>query len=262
MADFWMYKLVTAAAVVIGIGQAGSALAAPVVGTFSDLVNATVNLFNGNWGHSYTAPVPGGYSSNTSNLDTIGVGTGQAPRAFQMAPSVPLAFTPGQDITIDVPRWSWVVDLNIHGTDAFGVPEDDALATDNAFKQLYGFNFRGLRVYSLIAMWSTSATSIVPFVPASNPGFDTLPFLVGYGLDLAVPDSTGPLFLFFGDNDGYFADNESAYDVSISLRAVDGPAVAAVPAPATLALLASALLMPLVLRRRRKIDPASVFAGF
>ncbi len=219
------------------------AVAAPVTGSFQDLVSAQANLFNTGWGHSYTAPIPAGYSANSANLDLVGVGTGQPARAYEMAPGAPLPFTAGQSVKIEAPIWSWVIDLNIHGTDAFGVPEDDTLANDPAFKQLYGFDFRGLRVYSLIAIWSTSAAALTPYIPAVDPGFDALPFLVGYELDVTVPQSAAPLYLFFGDNDGYLDDNASAYDVFVTLSDPgSGPGVNDVPVPGTLALFTAALL--------------------
>lgn len=222
-----------------------SASAAPVVGSFADRVDARANLFHTDWGHGFTAPIPTAYSSNTPDLDLIGVGTGLAARAFEMAPGVALPFSPGQRAEIEAPAWSWVVDLAVHGTDAFGVPVDPTLAGDPAFKLLYGFAFRGLRVYSLVGMWSTSPTALVPLAPVPLGAPDDLPFLVGYGIDLVVPGHAGPLYLFLGENDGYFDDNASAYDVTVTLRAAE------VAAPASLALLAGALV-PLVRDRRRR----------
>lgn len=221
------------------------AAAAPITGVFSDQVDSRSNLFHAAWGHTNTASIPPDYNADTPSLDLIGVGTGAPARAFAMAPGGALPFTSGQIAEIEAPSWSWVIDLAIHGTDAFGVPVDPVLAGDPAFKLLYGFEFRRLRVYSLIAMWSTSATDLVPFSPTPAIAPDDLPFLVGYGLDLVVPDHAGPLYLFFGNNDGYFDDNDSAYDVFVTLRAAE------VATPTTLALLAG-MFAPMLRRRRKR----------
>src|SRR5690606_3879612 len=101
-------------------------------------------------------------------------------------------------------------------------------------------NLRNLPVYSLIGIWSTSADSITPIT--ADPLTLTAPFFIGLEAWLAVPEGFGDLYLFLGENDGYFADNSGFYNVSIG--------VTEVPLPGAALLLASALGV-LVGRRRR-----------
>jgi hypothetical protein len=237
------------AALALGLALAPAAMAAPLVGSFEDLVDAKANLYNTDWGHSYTVPIPDPYGSLSPGLEFIGLDTGIPARAVRTAQigGDPIAFTPGQGFTIEVPLWSRVIDLATNETDAFGIPWDYDYRSNPDTWGFWGFDFRGLRVYSLIGMWSTSATSLVPYNPGNSP-FDQLPFLVGYGFSGFVPQYQGQLFLFLANNDGYFEDNVSAYNVYITLRGLN------VSEPATLALLGAGGLMIAAARRRR---PAS-----
>src|SRR5690606_37511840 len=93
-----------------------------------------------------------------------------------------------------------------------------------------GADFRadGLSVYSLIGIWSKSATEIDPFYEGDHgwrdidSGLGLL--LIGSGRELVVPDFASA-YLFLAVNDGGFADNRGAYDVHIT---------ASVPEPAPL----------------------------
>ena len=87
----------------------------------------------------------------------------------------------------------------------------DLNATTCTGPDYLGGLFRDLPVYSLIGVWSTDATSIIPVDMVSiNPAF-----LISDLLDLVVPTFTNPLYLFMATNDGGFADNSGAYDVRI-----------------------------------------------
>lgn len=242
-----------AAALLVGLGFAQGAAAAPMVGSFQDLVDAKANLYFSDWGHSYRAPIPGDYSSESSGLDRIGLDTGLPARAVETGfnSRTPIVFTPGQEFTIEVPSWSRVIDLNVHETDAMGVPFDDTYRQNPANLPFWGFDFRNLRVYGLIGMWSTSATSLVPYNPGNDPD-DQLPFLVGYGFSAFVPQYRGPLFLFLANNDGFFDDNLSAYDVFITLRGLR-----VVSEPSTIAVLAAGLLLVTLVGYRSR-RPAAV----
>lgn len=228
-----------AMALAIGLTMSLPATAAPMVGTFEDIVDARANLYHTGWGHSFTEPIPSIYTSNTPGLDQIGLNTGLPARAMETAPNsgIAIAFTPGQQFNIEIPTWSRVIDLEVHETDAMGIPWDATYRQNPDNLPFWGFDFRNLRVYGLIGIWSTSATSLVPYNPRGNP-FDQLPFLVGYGFSAFVPQYHGQLYLYLANNDGFFDDNFSAYNVYVTLRELR-----VVSEPSTLALFAGGLLL-------------------
>jgi PEP-CTERM motif len=91
-------------------------------------------------------------------------------------------------------------------------------------------DFRGLPVYSLIGIWSASATAIDPLGAA---------FFVGSANSFVTPVSS-TAYLFLAENDGVFADNGGpGYDVTINFTS-DAPA--AVPEPGTWALMGLGLV--------------------
>jgi len=93
--------------------------------------------------------------------------------------------------------------------------------------------FRGLIVYSMIGLWSSTGGAITPIGS---------PFDVGAARTLIVPGG-GPAYLFLAENDGIFADNTAGqYDVTIRAEAV--------PEPTSLSLMA--LGGALAARRRRR----------
>jgi len=178
------------------------------------VINTTVagtdNLYFSDWGHSYT-----GTLSSDGN-EASGVGRGNA------ASSVNYAFSSGQALSISAT--GSVIDL------------DGSTYTDPTGDN-QGWDFRGLPVYSLIGLWSTSATLIDPV---------DSPFYIGSSLDLFAPTALGSLYLFMGENDGYFSDNffDDKYNVSIT--------VANVPAPSTIVLMALGMLGIMFARRRKQ----------
>lgn len=69
--------------------------------------------------------------------------------------------------------------------------------------------WNGLRVYSLIGVWSSTSA----FVTGIGDSF-----FVGSSATLDVP--TGPAaYLFLGENDGIFSDNSGAYSVEVTYMA-------------------------------------------
>ncbi len=129
------------------------------------------------------------------------------------------AFVAGQQL--DVSAWSCVRDAGTRCTGADG----------------YNWLFRGLNVYSLIGIWSESETEIEAVGNA---------FVLGSSVSLVTPQSTGPLYLFLGENDGIFADNfaRDYYHVAITTPAV--------PVPAAAWLFSSGLLGLLGVAKRRQ----------
>ncbi|VAW88778.1 hypothetical protein MNBD_GAMMA17-1353 [hydrothermal vent metagenome] len=174
-------------------------------------VAGTDNLYYDDWGHSFTNPV---FDNETSAL-----GRGNAPGA------VDYAFSSGQAISISVS--GYVVDSGSTATN----PDGTYL---NGYNE--GWDFRGLPVYSLIGMWSTSASLIDPIES---------PFYIGSLLELIVPTAIDNLYLFLGENDGYFSDNffDDKYNVTI--------AVTNVSAPSTLALMSLGIIGIAVARRQK-----------
>lgn len=91
--------------------------------------------------------------------------------------------------------------------------------------------FRGLTVYSMIGLWSSTGLAINAIGS---------PFFVGSAAVLSVP--VGPAFLFLAENDGIFSDNSGHYDVTVN----------AVPEPGTLTLMALGGALFGAARRRRR----------
>lgn len=109
-------------------------------------------------------------------------------------------------------------------------------------------NFRGLPVYSLIGIFSTTSDVITPLgasIDTANLG-DPLQsaFFIGTSLVLDNLPSVPELFLFFANNDGAFSDNTGSYDVTIQ--------VTPVPLPAAFWLFATSILGVMNFSNRRK----------
>ena len=90
----------------------------------------------------------------------------------------------------------------------------------------YDWLFRGLYVYSLIGIWSSTTNSITAIGNA---------FFIGTKGDFFSP--LEPAYLFLANNDGLFSDNTRHYKVTI-----DYSSNIAVPIPASIWFFASALL--------------------
>ena len=173
-------------------------------------VSGLDSLYFTDWGHAYNVSGAG------NQYDALGRGVA--------AGQVGYAFTSGQEL--DVSAWSCVRDAGQSCTGADG----------------YNSLFRGLSVYSLIGIWSNSATDI-------NPVGDA--FSIGSALNLITPDSIGLLYLFLAENDGIFADNYAwdHYHVSISTSAMTPSAV---PVPAAAWLFGSGIVGLFGVVKRRK----------
>jgi hypothetical protein len=156
------------------------------------------NLYNTAWVGN---PFPGAVGTGT---DAQSVSSGGAPFDFSGYSSIAVSTT------------GCIVDRAALCTDADGFPADGL--------------FRGLTVYSMIGLWSSTGSSITGI---------GVPFVVGTAALLPVP--VGPAFLFLAENDGIFRDNSGQYDVTIE----------AVPEPGTLSLVALGGLLFGVRRRRR-----------
>lgn len=195
-----------------------TSLAGAATVEFDDVVSSTANLYYTSWGHWYTMPD----DNALGNLDSIAASAVSFNgNAFNFAGYNSVSIFSG-DTVID------------HGGTATGADGDTCTPTC-LFKD--GF-FRGLPVYSLIGIWSTSPDKIVPI---GDP--HTSVFFVGSDALLNIPEAT-TLYLFLAENDGAFGDNLGSYNVHFN--------VSAVPVPAGLPLFLSGVAgLSLVARRRR-----------
>lgn len=156
------------------------------------------NLYNTAWaGNPFPAAVGTG-------IDAQSVSSGGFPFDFSGYSSISVTAT------------GCIVDRAALCTDADGFPADGL--------------FRGLTVYSMIGLWSSTGPAITAIGS---------PFFVGSAAVLSVP--IGPAFLFLAENDGIFSDNSGHYDVTVE----------AVPEPATLSLMALGGALIGAARRRR-----------
>lgn len=96
-----------------------------------------------------------------------------------------------------------------------------------------------LATYSLIGIWSSSATEIVPFGDWTDLTSGLGLLFIGSERDLIVPEGQSA-YLFLAVNDGYFADNSGAFNVAIT----------AVPLPGAFTLMLGSLLTLVGMRRR------------
>lgn len=196
------------------------------VSAFSATIQQTVdgrdNLFYTDWGHWFTLPNDHGLAEPGS----------------QAASSIPFNFGGYSSISITA------TGLVIQDVYATYTPDGVCVAQcDTAIFPGTELRAPGLPVYSLIGIWSRSATEIDPFYTENN-GWTNINnglglLLIGSARDLIVPTATSA-YLFLAVNDGGFADNSGVFNVTIE----------AVPVPGALILMGSAL-MALVGARRR-----------
>ncbi len=157
----------------------------------TETVDGMDNLYFTDWGHIYPEALATG--QNISAVESGG-------SAFNFSGAV------GINITAS----GQVVDNGMTPTDANGVP--------NMFMD---GNFRGLPVYSLIGIWSSTENEITPI---GDPL--TAPFFIGTALLLTALDipNSASLYLFLAENDGLFSDNSGYYNVKLDVQFVPIPA--------------------------------------
>lgn len=186
-----------------------------------DTVDGLNSLYATDWGHPYKTGADNEFNA---------IGRGDPARAFKVG-NLAYGFTSGDQLNIS----------------ASGCAYD--LGDDCTEPSYLGGEFRGLPVYSLIGLWSTSAAEIVALGAASvNPAF-----FIGDLLNLVVPDFTSALYLFMATNDGDFSDNSGAYSVRIDKIDPLSRATAHVPVPPVLYLILFGLLLIRYLPTKRKV---------
>lgn len=190
--------------------------------TIQQAVDGHDNLFYTDWGHWFTLPSDHGLAEPGS----------------QAASAIPFNFAGYNSISITA--------TGLVTQDVYATYTPDGVCVSQCGTAIFpGTELRasGLPVYSLIGIWSSSATEIVPFYTENhgwaniNSGLGLL--LIGSSRNLVVPTATSA-YLFLAVNDGGFADNSGAFNVTVET----------VPVPGALILMGSAL-MGLVGARRR-----------
>ena len=195
----------------------------------SQAVDSHDNLFYTDWGHWFTQPGDRGLNEPGS-LGAQSVQLGGSGFNFADFDSISIAAS------------GIAVEDASAGFNPSGVCVSDC---GNLYFPGEDFRAPGLTVYSLIGIWSKSATAIDPFYTDDNGWRDTNSglglLLIGTSRELVVPDFSSA-YLFLAVNDGGFADNSGQFDVRIT---------ASVPEPAPLALLAVGLFAIVMMRRRQ-----------
>ncbi len=191
--------------------------------TIQQTVDSRDNLFYTDWGHWFTQPSDHGLAEPGS----------------QAASAVPYNFAGLDSISISA--------TGLATQDVLAVYTPDGVCVSQCGTAVYtGTELRtsGLSVYSLIGIWSRSATEIDPFYTDNhgwrdiNSGLGLL--LIGSSRDVIVPTGASA-YLFLAVNDGGFSDNFGSYDVTINT----------VPIPGAALLMGSSLMALLGARRRR-----------
>ena len=208
----------------------GLCMATPML---NHIVEPQDNIFNTDWGHAYNQVFDQTNQAHLDNPLPYGLAAGDDARSVAHAGS---AFNFAGYDSVDITASGWIQDKIIFWTDVSGEPD---------------FLFRGAPAYSLIGIWSLDPEDIVPAL-----GVDSI-LAIGAGLTLDIPDGDA-LYLFLGENDGWFFDNgerriaddgewENFYNVDLRLN---DPNAATVPEPSVPALLAISAI-GLRLRKRQ-----------
>jgi hypothetical protein len=201
-------------------------------------VLGTDNLYYTDWGHWFTL---GGTEDQLDNA--LAEPGSTAARAVN--------FNFSGVARLDITAAGTVVDAGVYATGADGCmafdPVDCAFGADAS---VYGQT-----AYTLIGLWSTSATEINPvyvggkYTGNGDPYDDFLDavFLLGSSASLVVPDLP-EVYLFLAENDGIWSDNSGAYDVLLEYSHI--------PLPAALPLFLSGLGGLAFIRARKRVRPA------
>jgi len=217
------------------------------------------NLYYTDWGHWWAQAGDGDVLVPNNNDGALG--DGQAARYLSLNGSA-FGFSRSQIQSLTISVTGSVVDNGAYATSATG--NDCYINLGCNFNDGY---FHGLPAYSVIGLWSTTSDTITPVkyddfgnaYAAGDAGYDDLPattsspFFIGNGgvLNFAafIPDSVETLYLFLGENDGIFSDNNPNEFYSALIR-IETPEV---PVPASAWLMGSALIGLSAVARRRRI---------
>jgi hypothetical protein len=227
--------------------------------TIEHQVSALENLYYADWGHWWYGPTDGdkGVANNTDGALNDGIAA-----KYVSFNGQPYAFDYSQVKSINISAAGSVRDFSpTVYTDANGC------ATPSVCRAAEDPIYKGLPVYSLIGLWSTTADYITPVKFDANGkgyafgdlGYDNedfysttgAPFFIGTNLTIdfasIMPASAQHLYLFMAENDGAFSDNfaEDRYFATITVTTNE------VPVPPAALMLGSGLLALLGVRSRR-----------
>lgn len=203
-------------------------LAAPVHALMiHDQVQATANLYQTNWGHAWSEALatPGAIPARAAQM-----GGG----AFDFSPYQFVdIFASG--FVVDACDWQ-NEDQIFCRTSASGDPMLDFVRDWDIYTEAWldGF-WRSLPIYTLIGVWSRAPDQIDPIGGA---------FAIGTTSRLIIPVNEHAAYLFLGNNDGLFDDNQDAYAVSFTVF---------VPNPGSFVLFGLGLFILLRVRRRQSL---------
>ena len=190
--------------------------------TIEQAVDGHDNLFYTDWGHWFTQPGDRGVAEPGSQAASVVSWGGSG---FNFA---------GFD-SISISASGAVVE---DGDAAFNPDGVCVSQCGDLYFQNSDFRAPGLAVYSLIGLWSKSATEIDPFYDELNDPYGWRDITSGLGLlligsarELVVPDFSSA-YLFLAVNDGGFADNSGSFDARIT---------ASVPEPSSVFLVLAGL---------------------
>jgi hypothetical protein len=227
--------------------------------TLEHQVSAVENLYYTDWGHWWYGPTDGDKQVPNNTDGALNDGAAAKYVSFN---GQPFSFDYSQVKSVNISVTGSVRDFsNTVYTDANGC------ATPSVCREAEDPIYKGLPVYSLIGLWSTTADYITPVKFDSNGkgyafgdlGYDdeefysttASPFFIGTNLTIdfasIMPASAQHLYLFMAENDGAFSDNfaEDHYSATITVTTSD------VPVPPAAFLLGSGLLGLLGVRSRR-----------
>ncbi len=220
------HGLAAAVLVCLSLGAGASVI------TLEHVVDGTDNMYYDDWGHWFVETQEDAQKSGSQHASAVSASGVSDPWNF------------GGVGMIDISVTGSVKDAGSLRTDADGNCVEagdcwrdiDVGAGDNVYYQ---------PIYSVIGIWSSDATSIVPILDSLTRTAEELShaaFLVGTNALIEAPDVEFA-YLFLAENDGMFSDNDFSYLANITYN---------VPEPGSILLLLAGLFGLFLTRKRNR----------